>query len=112
MRSNFENSEPSHLAISKFGRTNTGSIISEEESSKNGQNINNEENLGTIDSKIKSKNKYHYSKYAKTDATRADTKSYKQTYSREPSISSIRSNCFSKKRSLPRRNYSPGRSSK
>ncbi|CAI2371028.1 unnamed protein product [Moneuplotes crassus] len=106
-----EHSEPSHLAISKFGRTNTGSIISEEESSKNGKIKASNRIHKKEDKKMKSKNKVQHSRYTKTDATRTDTKSYKKTYSREPSISSNISGGFSKKRSLPRRNYSPSRSS-
>lgn len=35
VKSNLEPSDASNLAISKFGRTNTGSVISEEDSSKN-----------------------------------------------------------------------------
>jgi len=106
-----EHSEASHLAISKFGRTNTGSVISEEDSSNHENNVD-ERNHGLIGQKIQSKNNLHYSRYTKTEATRTDTKSYKQTYSRDHSISSNRSGYFSKKRSLPRRNYSTSRSSK
>lgn len=36
VKSNADPSEASNLAISKFGRTNTGSVISEEDSSRNG----------------------------------------------------------------------------
>lgn len=108
VRSNAEHSEKSNIEISKFGRTNTGSIISEEESSKNGRKIGKSLPRGASKGKG---NKFHYSRYTKTDATRTDTKSNKKTYSREPSISSNVSGGFSKKRSLPRK-YSPSRSSK
>lgn len=98
-------SEASHFAISKFGRTNTGSIISEEDSSKHG-NIMDEKNNDSIEKKINSKNIFHHSRYTKTEASRTDTKSFKQTHSREHSISSNKSGQFSKKRSLPRQIFS------
>lgn len=110
VQSHVDHSEASHLAISKFGRTNTGSIISEEESSKHGANID-EKNNNSIEKKIKSKNIFQYSRYTKTDATRTDTKSLKQAHSRDHSISSNKSGQFSKKRSLPRKFFNNSRSS-
>lgn len=110
VKSNVEPSDASNLAISKFGRTNTGSVISEEESSKNdGHKLKNTSRIGH---KLQSKHLCQNSRYTKTDATRTDTKSYKKTYSREGSMSSGRSGCFSKKQSLPRKNNSRSRSSK
>lgn len=97
--------------ISKFGQTNTDSIISVEDSSKHENNLN-EQNFGSMRKKIKCKNNLHYSRYTKTEVTLTDTKSYRKGNSRELSISSNRSGYFSKKTSLPRRNYSPSRGSK
>ena len=114
VRSNVEPSDASHLAISKFGRTNTGSVISEESSSKNGKSKIKAKNAVSLGKKFHSKNIYQNSRYTKTDATRTDTKSWKQTYSREPSLSSNRSNAgfYGKKPSLPRHANSRSRSSK
>ena len=102
IKSNVDPTEASHLAISKFGKTNTESIISEEDSPNNRNNITK----GAIQNKFNS-SRLH-SKYlnrptgnTKTDATRTDSKSNKKTYSRENSLSSNRSNWFSKKPSIP-----------
>lgn len=105
-------SEASQLAISKFGRTNTGSVISEEASSRRTKSKSKAKPSVHLGNKFNSKNLYQHSRYTKTDATRTDTKSNKQTYSRDNSLSSNRSNNFSKKCSLPRRNNSRSRSSK
>jgi hypothetical protein len=112
VKSNLEPSDASNLAISKFGRTNTGSVISEEESSKNEHQIWKDQQISHLSTKFNSKNVLQNSRYTKTDATRTDTKSYKKTYSRDNSLSSNMSNCFSKKRSLPRRKNSRSGSSK
>lgn len=112
VKSHVDPTDASHLAISKYGRTNTGSVISEEDSSNHGNSkiiINKESKFGN---KIVSKNQMQLSRYTKTDITQTDTKSYKKTYSREHSLSSNRSNWFSKKRSLPYKANSRSRSSK
>lgn len=89
MKANGDPTDASQLAISKWGRTNTESILSKEDSVKQGQ-FNAGNNM--YYTKYTTNNGYQPSKYTKTDATRTDTKSYKQTYSRDNSISSGRSN--------------------
>lgn len=90
MKSNGAGSEISHLAISKFGNTNTESLVSKEDLGFNHQN-------------------YQKSRYNKTN-TRTDTKSLKQTYSRDNSLSSGHSGIFSKKQSVNRKDNSNSRS--
>ena len=109
LRSNGANSDASHLAISKFGQTNTESLLSKDDVGyKN--NLNNVCGRKQHSKKLKNKQGYQKLGYNKTDATRTDTKSFKQTYSRDNSISSGRSGGFSKKLSLNRKDNSNSRS--
>lgn len=101
VKSNIDPSEASHLAISKFGKTNTESIISEEDSCNNRNQIKKGQMHSKFNSsRLHNKNFKYPSGNAKTDATRTDSKSNKKTFSRENSLSSNRSNWFSKKPSI------------
>ena len=72
------------------------SIISEEESRQRVlQNKLAQRN--NLNSKFNGNPQYVKQSRYTTEATRTDTKSYKQTYSRDNSLSSNRSGCFSKK---------------
>ena len=89
-------SDASHLAASKYGKSDAGSIVSKEDSLKN-KHASKFVNKQTLH--VNNKNKaYQKSRYTKTDATRTDTKSYKQTYSRDNSLSSGRSGMLSKRK--------------
>lgn len=112
VNSNAPPSVLSNLAISKLEKTDTESVIPEEDISLQAQKVIDRQATTHVNNKFGSKNMNQYSRYTKTDATRTDTKSYKKTFSRENSMSSNPSNCFSKKRSLPRKPTSHSRSSK
>jgi hypothetical protein len=69
VKSHIDPSEASNLAISKFIRTNTGSVITEEDSSKNGNSKIEGTHKLSFGSKKVSNSKLPQSRYTKTDVT-------------------------------------------
>ena len=112
VNSNVPQSVLSNLAISKYEKTDSDSVIPEEDIVFSASKKLDGQIAPNTYGNIRSKNMYQNSKYTKTDATRTDTKSLKQTYSRENSLSSNRSNWFSKMQSLPRHPTNQSKSSK